>query len=76
MMTSFAFILGMLPLVTAKGAGASSRISLGSTVLGGMVTSTFLAVLFVPTFFVVVQHTSEWWAGRKKKATDPPAADS
>ena len=67
LMTSFAFILGMLPLVIAQGAGASSRISLGSTVLGGMVTSTFLAVLFVPTFFVVVQHASEWWAERKRK---------
>ena len=67
LMTSFAFILGMLPLVIAQGAGASSRISLGSTVLGGMVTSTFLAVLFVPTFFVVVQHASEWWANRKDK---------
>ena len=67
LMTSFAFILGMLPLVIAKGAGASSRISLGATVLGGMVTSTFLAVLFVPTFFVVVQSMSEWWAARKQK---------
>ncbi len=74
LMTSFAFILGMLPLVIAQGAGASSRISLGSTVLGGMVTSTFLAVLFVPTFFVVVQHMSEWWAGRKKKTNEAPPA--
>ena len=76
LMTSFAFILGMLPLVIAKGAGASSRISLGSTVLGGMITSTFLAVLFVPTFFVVVQNMSEWWARRKKKAGDSPPASS
>ena len=76
LMTSFAFILGMLPLVIAKGAGASSRISLGSTVLGGMITSTFLAVLFVPTFFVVVQNMSEWWARRKKKADDSPPASS
>lgn len=71
LMTSFAFILGMLPLVVARGAGAASRISLGSTVLGGMITSTFLAVLFVPTFFVVVQNISEWWAGRKKSAGTP-----
>ena len=76
LMTSFAFILGMLPMVTANGAGASSRISLGSTVLGGMITSTFLAVLFVPTFFVVVQNMSEWWAGRKKKADDSPPGSS
>ncbi|MEC8338507.1 MAG: efflux RND transporter permease subunit, partial [Planctomycetota bacterium] len=75
LMTSFAFILGMVPLVVAEGAGASSRISLGATVLGGMVTSTFLAVLFVPTFFVVVQHMSEWWEARGQKGEQrPPAA--
>jgi HAE1 family hydrophobic/amphiphilic exporter-1 len=65
LMTSFAFILGVLPLVVSKGAGASSRISLGSTVLGGMITSTFLAVLFVPTFYVVMQRGSEWWSKGK-----------
>ncbi len=76
LMTSFAFIFGMIPLVIARGAGASSRISLGSTVLGGMITSTFLAVLFVPTFFVVAQHTSEWWSNRKKskEPADVPTA--
>ena len=68
LMTSFAFIFGMAPLVVASGAGASSRISLGSTVLGGMITSTFLAVLFVPTFFVVMQHFSEWRAARKHRS--------
>ncbi len=76
LMTSFAFIFGMAPLVVAQGAGASSRISLGSTVLGGMITSTFLAVLFVPTFFVVAQQTSEWWSNRKKskEPADLPTA--
>ncbi len=68
LMTSFAFIFGMVPLVVARGAGAYSRISLGSTVLGGMITSTFLAVLFVPTFFVVMQHLTEWWAARKHQS--------
>ena len=76
LMTSFAFILGMVPLVVAQGAGTSSRISLGATVLGGMVTSTFLAVLFVPTFFVVVQQMSEWWENRKKKTDERPSATS
>ena len=52
LMTSFAFILGVLPLVLAKGAGAASRISLGLTVFSGMIASTCLAVLFVPSFFV------------------------
>jgi HAE1 family hydrophobic/amphiphilic exporter-1 len=59
-MTSFAFILGVVPLVTATGAGANSRISLGLSVLSGMIASTCLAVLFVPSFFVVFQRFEEW----------------
>ena len=50
-MTSLAFILGVVPLVTATGAGATARISLGICVLSGMIASTCLAVLFVPSFF-------------------------
>ena len=75
LMTSFAFILGVLPLVVSTGAGASSRISLGSTVLGGMITSTFLAVLFVPTFYVVMQRASEWWS-KDKNLKSIPVEDS
>jgi hydrophobic/amphiphilic exporter-1 (mainly G- bacteria), HAE1 family len=67
LMTSFAFILGMLPLVLATGAGASARKSIGITVFSGMIASTCLAVLFVPSFFVVVQHFVEWRARRKAK---------
>ena len=59
-MTSFAFILGVLPLVLASGAGAAARISLGLSVLSGMIASTCLAVLFVPSFFVVLQGVEEW----------------
>ena len=59
-MTSFAFILGVLPLVLASGAGASARQSIGITVFTGMIASTCLAVLFVPSFFVVVQRFEEW----------------
>ena len=55
LMTSFAFIFGVFPLVIADGAGAASRRALGTAVFGGMLTSTFLAVLFVPVFYVVVQ---------------------
>jgi len=66
-MTSFAFILGVLPLVLATGAGASARKSIGITVFTGMLASTCLAVLFVPSFFVVVQRFEEWLAARKKK---------
>jgi HAE1 family hydrophobic/amphiphilic exporter-1 len=58
-MTSFAFILGVVPLVTATGAGANSRISLGLCVFSGMIASTCLAVLFVPSFFTVLQRFEE-----------------
>jgi HAE1 family hydrophobic/amphiphilic exporter-1 len=64
-MTSFAFILGVVPLVFATGAGAISRQSLGTVVFGGMIASTLLAVFFVPVFFVVMQGVSEWAGGRR-----------
>ncbi len=59
LMTSFAFILGIVPLVNAQGAGAASRQALGTAVFGGMLAATFLAVFFVPVFYVVVQSFSE-----------------
>jgi HAE1 family hydrophobic/amphiphilic exporter-1 len=68
LMTSFAFILGVAPLVVATGAGASARKSIGITVFSGMIASTCLAVLFVPSFFVIVQRFEEWRATRKAKA--------
>jgi multidrug efflux pump len=55
-MTSMAFILGVLPLVLASGAGSASQHSIGTGVLGGMVSATTLAVFFVPVFFVVVRR--------------------
>jgi HAE1 family hydrophobic/amphiphilic exporter-1 len=61
-MTSFTFILGVLPLLLASGAGASARKSLGLAVASGMLASTCLAVLFVPTFFVVIRG----WAEKRK----------
>ncbi len=64
MMTSFTFILGVLPLVLASGAGAAARRSLGIAVASGMLASTCLAVLFVPAFFVVLQR----WIERKNVA--------
>ncbi len=66
-MTSFAFILGVLPLVLATGAGASARKSIGITVFSGMLASTCLAVLFVPSFFVVMQRFEEWLGSGKPK---------
>jgi len=54
--------------VLATGAGASSRKSIGIAVSSGMLASTCLAVLFVPSFFVVVRRFEEWRAARKGKA--------
>ena len=68
LMTSFAFILGVVPLVLATGAGASARKSIGITVFSGMLASTCLAVLFVPAFFVVTQRFEDWLAERKRKS--------
>jgi HAE1 family hydrophobic/amphiphilic exporter-1 len=73
LMTSFAFILGVAPLVVATGAGASARISIGITVFSGMIASTCLAVLFVPSLFVIVQRFEEWQAARKARPQDAPA---
>jgi HAE1 family hydrophobic/amphiphilic exporter-1 len=59
LMTSFTFILGVLPLILSTGAGSASRHSLGITVASGMLASTCLAVVFVPSFFVVLQRWEE-----------------
>jgi hydrophobic/amphiphilic exporter-1 (mainly G- bacteria), HAE1 family len=71
LMTSFAFILGVAPLVIASGAGASARKSIGITVFSGMIASTCLAVLFVPSLFVVIQRLEEWRASRKSPRIQP-----
>jgi HAE1 family hydrophobic/amphiphilic exporter-1 len=70
-MTSLAFMLGVVPLVTATGAGATARISLGLCVLSGMMASTGLAVLFVPSFFVVLQRLEERIKGRPEAGPVP-----
>jgi HAE1 family hydrophobic/amphiphilic exporter-1 len=67
-MTSFAFILGVVPLVLATGAGASARKSIGLAVFSGMLASTCLAVLFVPSFFVILQR----WQERRKSGVPAP----
>ena len=76
LMTSFAFILGVLPLVFATGAGASARRSIGVTVSSGMLASTCLAVLFVPSLFVVVQRFEEWLSDRKRPVDASTGAGS
>jgi HAE1 family hydrophobic/amphiphilic exporter-1 len=71
LMTSFAFILGVMPLVFAEGAGAAGQQALGTAVFGGMIASTVLAVFFVPTFYVMFQSLAELWYGRKSRAAAP-----
>jgi HAE1 family hydrophobic/amphiphilic exporter-1 len=58
-MTSFAFILGVVPLMKAGGAGAASQQAIGTVVFGGMLSSTLLAIPFVPVFYVLTQRLSE-----------------
>ena len=71
LMTSFAFILGIYPLVNARGAGSASRQALGTAVFGGMIAATFLAVFFVPVFYVVVQRFTEWVGGKRPVIATP-----
>jgi HAE1 family hydrophobic/amphiphilic exporter-1 len=75
LMTSFAFILGVVPLVLATGAGANARRSIGIAVFSGMLASTCLAVLFVPSFFVIVRRFEEWRAARKDAPTQVAAVE-
>jgi len=58
LMTSLAFIFGVLPLAIATGAGANSRVAIGTAVIGGMLTATILAVFYIPLFFVLVRRTT------------------
>jgi HAE1 family hydrophobic/amphiphilic exporter-1 len=73
-MTSFAFILGVAPLVVATGAGAASQQAIGTVVFGGMLASTLLAIPFVPVFYVLLESTSE----RLRRGRGPrrPAPDA
>jgi HAE1 family hydrophobic/amphiphilic exporter-1 len=68
LMTAFAFILGVLPLVISKGAGANSRQILGATVLGGMLAATLIAIFIIPVTFYVSERF-----GRKREQTAIPA---
>jgi multidrug efflux pump len=68
-MTSLAFILGVVPLMLASGAGAASKTSVGTAVFGGMLAATLLTVVAVPAFYVLIQGLAERIGG-----TPPPAA--
>ena len=67
MMTNLAFILGLLPLVFASGAGAASRHSVGTTVFGGMIAVAFVGTFLVPAFFVLIEEMKENVAKKYKK---------
>ncbi|HXV80222.1 MAG TPA: efflux RND transporter permease subunit, partial [Candidatus Binatia bacterium] len=66
LMTSIAFIMGVVPLLTATGAGAASQQSLGTVVFGGMLASTLLAIPFVSVFYIVMESFSERHRARKR----------
>jgi HAE1 family hydrophobic/amphiphilic exporter-1 len=68
-MTSLAFILGVVPLTIATGAGAVGRVSVGTTVFGGMIAATSLNLLFIPMLYVVVRAI----VPRKKARTEIPS---
>ena len=71
LMTAFAFIFGVIPLMFAAGAGAASRQSLGTTVFGGMVAATALTLIFVPVFYALIERARE---GRAEAAAARRAA--
>jgi hydrophobic/amphiphilic exporter-1 (mainly G- bacteria), HAE1 family len=71
-MTSFAFILGVVPLMVASGAGAASQQAIGTVVFGGMMASTFLAIPFVPVFYVLLERTSERL--RRRNSSESPVS--
>ena len=66
LMTSFAFILGVMPLALATGAGAASRNSVGTAVAGGMIASTFLSIFFIPVLYVVIRSLAPGRAHRDR----------
>jgi multidrug efflux pump subunit AcrB len=72
LMTSFAFILGVLPLVIATGASSGARRALGTAVFGGMITATFLTIFIVPVLYVLIQ---EWVERRRPMAASQPAVE-
>ena len=72
LMTSLAFILGILPLVNAEGAGAASRQSLGTAVTGGMVVSSVLSLFIVPVLYVVIVSARDRFTKTRSIATSAP----
>ncbi len=73
LMTALAFILGVLPLMIATGAGAASRQAIGTAVFFGMIGNTFLGLIFTPVLYVVIQAVTEKLFGQKKPHAKAPA---
>ena len=75
LMTSFAFILGTVPLAIALGAGAGARQAMGTAVVFGMLVATLVGVFFIPVFYVLLQRLSErkWPLGRGRATRHPRA---
>jgi len=73
LMTALSFLLGVIPLVIASGAGANSRVSLGTAVFGGMFLATAAGVFMIPLLYVVVQTTAEKMSRKKATPTPQPA---
>jgi Cu/Ag efflux pump CusA len=71
-MTSFAFILGVVPLVVARGAGAEMRQALGTAVFYGMIGVTLFGIFLTPVFFVTIRRIVDARRGRGPKPTHPP----
>jgi multidrug efflux pump subunit AcrB len=69
LMTAFAFILGVVPLMVASGAGGASRQSIGTTVFGGMLAATLLSLVVVPVFYAVIERLRE---GRQQSSLEGP----
>ena len=76
LMTSLAFIFGVVPLMLAQGASKETQQAIGTGVFGGMVSATVLAVFFVPVFYVVVQGARQWIAPSTGCATSSSAAST
>jgi HAE1 family hydrophobic/amphiphilic exporter-1 len=80
LMTAFAFILGVVPLMFASGAGAASRQSIGTTVFGGMVAATTLTLIFIPVFYALIERARERRAApaaeRRAQADFAPRAEA
>ena len=75
-MTSFAFILGVLPLYFATGAGKLGRHSVGTAIVGGMLLSTVLNLFFIPVLYVILKTMLVSVAGRKTEPLNPPTVAS